>query len=360
MMAAALAMARRSLGRTWPNPAVGCVIVRDGHIVGRGRTAEGGRPHAETEALAQAGAAARGGAVYVTLEPCAHHGRTPPCADALVAAGVAKVVSALEDPDPRVNGGGHARLRAAGIEVEIGEGGAEAAEINAGFLLRVRQGRPLFHLKLASSLDGRIATATGESKWITGPAARAHGQRLRAVHDAILVGIATAQTDDPELTCRLPGLARRSPVRIVLDSQARLSPTGKLARTAREVPVWVVCTPTAPTERRALLTAAGIEVIEVAGGPGGRVDVAAAAGALAGRGLTRVLVEGGGQVAAALLKAGLVDRISSYRAGLLVGADGRSAVGGLGIERLDFAPRFRLASARPLQGDTVETWTRGA
>ena len=299
-----------------------------------------------------------GATVYVTLEPCAHHGRTPPCADALVAAGVARVVSALEDPDPRVKGQGHARLRAAGIAVEVGEGAAQAAEINAGFLLRVTEGRPLFHLKLASSLDGRIATASGESKWITGEAARADGQRLRATHDAILVGIGTATADDPELTCRLPGLAARSPLRIVLDSRARLAPTSKLAATARHRPVWVVCTPAAPAAARAALREAGVEIIEVAAGADGRVDVAAAAHALGERGLTRVLVEGGGEVASAFLKAGLVDRISSYRAGLVLGGDGRSAVGELGFNRLDFAPRFRLVSARALAGDTLETWAR--
>jgi len=225
MMRAALALARRSLGRTWPNPAVGCVIMRDSRVIARGRTQEGGRPHAEADAIAHARESLKGATVYVTLEPCSHHGRTPPCADALVAAGVARVVSALEDPDPRVKGQGHARLKAAGIAVEVGEGAAQAAEINAGFLLRVREGRPLFHLKLASSLDGRIATASGESKWITGEAARADGQRLRATHDAILIGAATAVADDPELTCRLPGLAGRSPIRIVLDSKARLAPT---------------------------------------------------------------------------------------------------------------------------------------
>jgi len=180
MMRAALALARRSLGRTWPNPSVGCVIVRDGCVIARGRTQKGGRPHAEADALAHARESLKGATVYVTLEPCSHHGRTPPCADALMAAGIARVVSALEDPDPRVKGQGHARLKAAGITVEVGEGAAQAAEINAGFLLRVREGRPLFHLKLAGSLDGRIATASGESKWITGEAARADGQRLRA------------------------------------------------------------------------------------------------------------------------------------------------------------------------------------
>ena len=358
MMRAALALARRSLGRTWPNPAVGCVIVRDGKVIARGRTQDGGRPHAETAALAQAGPAAKDATVYVTLEPCAHHGRTPPCADALVAAGVARVVSAIEDPDPRVRGQGHERLRAAGIAVDIGEGGQEAAEINAGFFLRVSEGRPLFHLKLATSLDGRIATATGESKWITGEAARAHGQRLRATHDAILVGIGTARADDPELTCRLPGLAARSPVRIVLDSQAQLATTSKLARTANQAPVWLVCTPAASADRRKALQQAGVEIIEVAAGGDGRVDAGAAACALGGRGLTRILVEGGGEVAASLLKAGLVDRISSYRAGLVLGGDSRPAVAGLGLGRLDFAPRFTLVSSRIVDGDTLESWAR--
>jgi len=360
MMRAALALARRSLGRTWPNPAVGCVIVKDGRVIARGRTQDGGRPHAEADALAKAAGLARGATAYVTLEPCSHHGRTPPCADALVAAGVARVVSALEDPDPRVKGQGHARLKAAGITVEIGDGAVEAAEINAGFFLRVREGRPLFRLKLASSLDGRIATASGESKWITGEAARNDGQRLRATHDAILVGAGTVAADDPELTCRLPGLTARSPVRILLDSKASLAPTSKLATTARQVPVWLVCTRAAPQARREALQTMGVEIIEVTAAGDGRVDVEAAAQALGGRGLTRVLVEGGGQVAAAFLKAGLVDRIRSYRAGLLLGSEGRSAVGELDLDRLDFAPRFRLVSSRSLQGDTVESWTRGA
>jgi diaminohydroxyphosphoribosylaminopyrimidine deaminase/5-amino-6-(5-phosphoribosylamino)uracil reductase len=360
MMRAALALARRSLGRTWPNPAVGCVIVKDGRIVARGRTQDGGRPHAEVDALNKAGNAARDATVYVTPEPCSHFGKSPPCADALVRAGVARVVSAMEDPNPAVNGQGHARLREAGIAVDVGEGAGEAAEINAGFLLRLRAGRPLFHLKLASSLDGRIATASGESKWITGEGARADGHRLRAIHDAILVGAGTVAADDPDLTCRLPGLKAYSPVRIVLASKAGLAETSKLAMTARQVPVWLLCTSAAPAARREALHKAGIEIIEVAAAGDGRVDAAAAAQALGQRGLTRVLVEGGGQVAAAFLQAGLIDRITSYRAGVVLGADGRSAVGELGFNQLDFAPRFRLVSARSLQGDTVESWTRGA
>ncbi len=361
MMRAALALARRSLGRTWPNPAVGCVFVRDGRVIARGRTRDGGRPHAEADAIAEAtkaGQSLKGATAYVTLEPCSHHGRTPPCADALVSSGVVRVVSALEDPDPRVKGQGHARLKAAGISVEVGEGAADAAEINAGFLLRVREGRPLFHLKMAGSLDGRIATAAGESKWITGPAARQDGHRLRAIHDAILIGAATAAADDPDLTCRLPGLAAYSPVRILLDSQARLSPASRLATTARMTPVWLICTKAAPAQRRDALAALGMDIVEVEGDPNGRIDVAAAAQALGARGLTRILIEGGGQVAASFLKAGLVDGISSYRAGLILGGDSRSAVGGLEFARLGSAPRFRLVSARQLQGDTLETWRR--
>src|SRR5262245_55344120 len=357
-MARPLALAGRGLGLTSPNPAVGAVLVRDERVVGEGAHLRAGGPHAEALALAQAGDAAKGATVYVTLEPCAHHGRTPPCADALIAAGVARVVSAIEDPDPRVRGQGHERLRAAGIAVEIGEGGQEATDVNAGFFLRVSEGRPLFHLKLAASLDGRIATATGESKWITGEAARAHGQRLRATHDAILVGIGTARADDPELTCRLPGLAARSPVRIVLDSQARLATTSKLTRTANQAPVWLLCTQAAPTDRREALQRAGVEIIEVAAGGDGRVDANAAARTLGSRGLTRVLVEGGGEVAASLFKAGLVDRISSYRAGLVLGGDSRPAVAGLALQRLDFAPRFTLVSSRIVDGDTLESWAR--
>ncbi len=358
MMRAALALARRSLGRTWPNPAVGCVIVKDGKVVGRGRTRDGGRPHAEIDALNQAGEAARGATVYVTLEPCSHFGKSPPCADALVKAGVAKVVSAMEDPNPKVNGQGHARLKAAGVGVAVGEGARDAAEINAGFLLHVREGRPLFHLKLATSLDGHIATASGESKWITGEAARADGHRLRATHDAILVGANTVATDDPDLTCRLPGLGSYSPVRVVLDSKAGLSPNSKIATSVNVAPVWLVCTSAASPQSRKRLSDKGVEIIEVEAGSDGRVGAMAAARELGRRGLTRVLIEGGGTIAAAFLKAGLVDRLSIYRGGRALGADGRSALGALGLQKLDFAPRFSLVSSRVVGGDTLETWRR--
>src|SRR5471032_2063342 len=347
-MARAFELARRGRFTTTPNPNVGCVIVRDGEIVGEGYHLRAGEPHAEVHALRMAGDRAKGATAYVTLEPCSHHGRTPPCADALVAAGVARLVSALEDPDPRVKGQGHARLKAAGIAVEVGEGAAQAAEINAGFLLRVREGRPLFHLKLASSLDGRIATASGESKWITGEAARRHGHRLRASHDAILVGSNTVSADDPDLTCRLAGLQDHSPVRIVLDSKAGMSPSSKLATTARKVPVWLACTSDAPQAARDALQAKGVEILETTADANGRVDVAVLARELGRRGLTRVLVEGGGEVAAAFLTAKLVDRVTAYQAGLLMGSDSRSAVGPLGLGHLSSAARFSLESSRTL------------
>ncbi|MCP5369018.1 MAG: bifunctional diaminohydroxyphosphoribosylaminopyrimidine deaminase/5-amino-6-(5-phosphoribosylamino)uracil reductase RibD [Hyphomicrobiales bacterium] len=357
-MRAALALARRGLGRVWPNPAVGCVLVDPaGNVVGRGWTQPGGRPHAETEALARAGAAARGATAYVTLEPCDHHGQTPPCSQALVAAGIARAVVALTDPDPRVDGGGLATLRGAGIAVLDGVEAAAAAEVNAGFLLRLAAGRPLFTLKSATTLDGRIATAGGDSKWITGPRARAAGHQLRAGHDAIMVGIGTALADDPDLTVRLPGLEDRSPVRVVVDSALRLPPGGRLAATAAAVPTWVATTSGDGARRRAL-EERGVQVLDVAAGPDGRPDPAALAGVLGGRGLTRVLIEGGGRLAASFLGAGLVDRVAWFRAGRIIGGDGVSAVGPFGVNALADAPAFERRSVRELGADILETLIR--
>ena len=239
-MRSALALARRGLGNTWPNPSVGCVIVRNNRVVGRAVTAPGGRPHAEPQALAMAGASARGATAYVTLEPCCHHGRTPPCTDALIGAGIARVVIAARDPDPRVNGQGVAKLRAAGIAVEEGVLAGEAAEILAGFHQRTTTGRPLVTLKLASTLDGRIATHSGESRWITGEPARRAAHVLRGRHDAILVGVGTVIADDPDLTCRLPGFRPTRIVRVVADSHLRTSMTSRLVATARETPTWML------------------------------------------------------------------------------------------------------------------------
>ncbi len=355
-MRAALALARRGLGLVWPNPAVGCVIVKDGRVVGRGWTQPGGRPHAETEALARAGGLAHGATAYVTLEPCCHWGRTPPCADALIAAGIGRVVAAIQDPDPRVAGGGLARLRAAGIAVESGLCAAEAAEINAGFVQRVRFGRPLVTLKLATSLDGRIATASGESRWITGPPARERAHQLRATHDAILVGTGTALADDPELTCRLPGLGHRSPVRIVLDRELRIPLAARLFAGVRQVPSWVVTLPRADPVRQQLLLDAGIVVIPADPDADGRIALPGVLGLLGERGLTRLLVEGGGRLAASLLRAGLVDRLVWLHAPLLLGGDGVPAIAALGLDRLAAAPGFERLSTETVGTDLLSTF----
>jgi diaminohydroxyphosphoribosylaminopyrimidine deaminase/5-amino-6-(5-phosphoribosylamino)uracil reductase len=351
-MRAALALARRGLGNVWPNPAVGCVIVKDGRIIGRGWTQPGGRPHAETEALARAGAAAEGATAYVTLEPCAHHGKTPPCAEALIGAGVRRVVAALEDPDPRVAGRGVGRLRAAGIEVETGLCAAEAAELNAGFLRRIVSGRPLVTLKLATSLDGHIATAAGESRWITGGASRDRAHLLRARHDAILVGTETVIADDPELTCRLPGLAGRSPVRIVLDRRLRLPATARIFDT-KAAPTWLVTIATQQGAGRAALRERGVEIVETEADPAGGLDLTVLLAKLGGRGLTRVLVEGGGRLAASLLREKLVDLLVWFHAPALIGGDGRPAVAPLGLTSLTDVPRFERLSSETTGEDAM-------
>jgi diaminohydroxyphosphoribosylaminopyrimidine deaminase / 5-amino-6-(5-phosphoribosylamino)uracil reductase len=359
-MALALRLARAAVGDTAENPAVGCVLVRDGRVVGRGRTASGGRPHAEAAALRQAGPSARGATAYVTLEPCAHHGRTPPCAEALAAAGVARVVVAIRDPDPRVDGGGFEILRRAGVAVEIGVGAGEASAVAAGFLSRVAAARPHVTLKLATSLDGRIATGTGASRWITGPAARAHAHAMRARQDAILVGIGTALADDPSLTCRTPGLGDRSPVRVVLDGRLRLPADSALARTARSTPTWVVTGPGPGAAERSALADRGVEVIEAVPDEAGRPAVAAVLAALAGRGIGRLLVEGGAAVARSFVAADLVDEIAWYRAPMLIGGDGRSAVDPLGVDAPAGAPRFERVDSVALGEDVLETYRRPA
>jgi diaminohydroxyphosphoribosylaminopyrimidine deaminase / 5-amino-6-(5-phosphoribosylamino)uracil reductase len=353
-MRAALALARRGLGTVWPNPAVGCVIVDRGRVVGRGWTQPGGRPHGETEALGRAGEAARGATAYVSLEPCCHWGRTPPCTDALIAAGIRRVVVALEDPDPRVAGAGVRQLHAAGLEVETGLCEAEAAEINAGFFCRLRNRRPLVTLKLATSLDGRIATGSGESQWITGPPARERAHALRAAHDAIMVGTGTVLADDPQLTCRLPGLAHRSPVRVVVDRHLRIPPTTRLISDARAVPVWILTLPSADPERRQAFLRAGATVIDIDPSPDRNGSLAAALAALGERGITRLLVEGGGHLAAAFARAGLIDRLVWVHAPMLIGGDGLPAIAEVGLEVLSKAPSFTRLSTETV-GDDVLT-----
>jgi diaminohydroxyphosphoribosylaminopyrimidine deaminase/5-amino-6-(5-phosphoribosylamino)uracil reductase len=337
------------------------VLVHEGRVVGRGVTQPGGRPHAEAEALRMAGAAARGSTAYVTLEPCSHHGRTPPCADALVSAGIARAVVALRDPDPRVSGRGSSALQAAGIAVAAGLCEAEAREVNAGFFSRIANGRPLVTAKAATGLDGRIATHKGQSRWITGPAARARAHLLRATHDAVMLGIGTAAIDDPQLTVRLPGLATASPVRIVVDARLRLPLTHRLVRTAKEIPTWIITSDEADAGRVAALAECGVETITVTRDPEGEYpDLRAALQALGQRGLTRVLVEGGGHLLAALLRAQLVDRLVWFRAGMIIGGDGVPVAVAFGVDKLDEAPRFVRQSVEPCGDDVVETWARPA
>src|ERR1700736_3883390 len=263
-MRLALTLGRRGQGRTWPNPAVGAVVVQDGVIVGRGWTQPGGRPHAEPEALKRAGEAARGATLYATLEPCSHFGKSPPCADAIIAAGVARVVSAIEDPNPEVGGQGHARLRAAGIKVDVGLGAAEAARDHAGHFRRIRDKRPHVILKLAVSADDKIGAAGRKPIAITGEAAKTRVHLLRAQCDAVLVGIGTVQADDPLLTCRLPGMEARSPMRVVLDRALRISGSSRLVQSARETPLWVMTSKLSEAASAMKLGAAGAQVIRVA------------------------------------------------------------------------------------------------
>lgn len=330
-MRLALRAARRGLGRTSPNPPVGAVVVQRGAVIGTGYHRRAGAPHAEVEALHQAGARARGATLYVTLEPCAHFGRTPPCTEAVLASGLRRVVIASLDPNPRVAGGGAEKLRAAGIEVVCGVLREEGDALIAYFRKHVTTGRPFVTLKLAASLDGRIATASGESRWITGEASRRHVHRLRAVHDAVLVGAETAIRDDPELTCRLRG--GRDPLRVVVDGRLRLPTDAKLVRTAGTTPTLVFTARDAEPRRVASLRQAGVDVVLL---PQRRGLLAwpRILDELGQRGVASVLVEGGSQVAAGLLTGGLVDRLNLFLAPKLIGGDGRAVIGPLGLRRL--------------------------
>jgi len=359
-MGAALVLARRGLGRVWPNPAVGCVLASGTTVIGRGWTQPGGRPHGETEALGRAGKQSRGATAYVTLEPCDHHGETPPCSEALVAAGISRAVIAVEDPDARVSGKGIARLRNAGIQVSTGLCETEARRLNAGYFLRTSQGRPMFTLKTATTLDGCITIPTSNSQWITGETARAFGHGMRADHDAIMIGIGTALADQPRLTCRLPGLEDRSPIRIVLDSSLRLPVDSPLAQTARVVPCWLIATEGASKERREALEEEGVKVIEAEADGAGRPSLTWVAKELARLGLTRVLVEGGGILATALLEAGLVDRLAWFRNPRVIGGDGVPAAGPLGLESLTKAPGFVRTGVMEVEDDLLETYERAS
>ncbi|HEY4969410.1 MAG TPA: bifunctional diaminohydroxyphosphoribosylaminopyrimidine deaminase/5-amino-6-(5-phosphoribosylamino)uracil reductase RibD [Steroidobacteraceae bacterium] len=328
-MALAFTLGRRGLGNTWPNPAVGAVIVKDGVIVGRGWTQPGGRPHAEVEALRQAKKNAQGATLYVTLEPCSHQGKSPPCADAIIKAGITRVISALEDPNPEVAGQGHERMRSKGIMVKVGLGADEARRAHAGHIMRVANKRPHVLLKLAVSADGKAGLAGRKPAAITGDAAWTRVFQMRAASDAILVGIGTILSDNPQLTCRLSGMAERSPVRVILDASLKLPLSTSVVATVRDTPTWVFTSSKPSAIAEEILQQKGCKVFRV-GDVQGRLDLEEVLKVLAEQGITRLMVEGGPQVAGAIAAADLVDELALLR--------GEKTIGATGIEPLEDMP----------------------
>jgi len=356
-MELALALGRRGLGRTWPNPAVGAVIIKDGEIVGRGWTQPSGRPHAEIEALRRAGEMARGATLYVTIEPCSHHGKSPPCADAVIASGIARVVSAMEDPNPEVAGRGHARLRSAGIAVDVGIEAKTAARDHAGHIRRMRDGRPHVMVKLAISADGKAAGAAGRRVAITGNAVRDRVHLMRARSDAMVIGIGTVLADDPVLTCRLPGMAKMSPTRVVLDASLRLPMQSRLLATAGETPLWIITGKPAPDASETAVREHGAEVLRVAE-KAGRLDLGEVLKLLAQRGITRVMIEGGPTVASALIEADLVDEAIFFHSPMVIGEGGLQVLEPRAVQLL--GRHIKRVSSETVGPDRQETYERGS
>jgi diaminohydroxyphosphoribosylaminopyrimidine deaminase / 5-amino-6-(5-phosphoribosylamino)uracil reductase len=350
-MRVALSLARRNLGQTWPNPAVGALLVKDGRIIGEGYTARGGRPHAETIAIEQAGKKVKGSTLYVTLEPCAHQGKTPPCTDAIINAGIARVVIACRDPHPQVNGQGVAQLAQAGVDIVEGAGESEAREINRGFFSVVEKKRPYIALKIATSSDGKIAYADGKSQWITGESARAYAHLLRAQHDTIVTGIGTVLADNPRLTCRLSDLEEKSPVRVIFDSELKIPADSHLIKTAREIPTWVMTA----ADTNKILEKSGVKLFKVKSGASG-LDIHDALRLLVEQGITRVMVEAGNKLNTAFLQNGLVDRIYWFRAPAVIGDKGLAAVEG-GLDTA-LTSGWQSVEQRLLAPDTLEVLER--
>jgi len=353
-MRLALALGRRGLGNTWPNPAVGAVIVKDGVVVGRGWTQAGGRPHAETEALRRAKRAAHGATLYVTLEPCSHQGKTPPCADAVIKAGIARVVSALEDPNPEVAGQGYARLREKGIAVETGLLAEEAARAHAGHLTRIRANRPHVTLKLAISADGKAGLPGRKPVAITGEEARDRVFQMRAQNDAILIGIGTVLSDNPQLTCRLPGMYERSPVRVLLDARLRVPLSLSLVSTARDTPTWVFASRKASPMAEEVLVHKGCKVFRV-DDTADRLDLEEVLTVLSGESISRLMVEGGPTVAAAFVAADLVDEAALIHSPRTIG-EGIAPLEGMALDAL--TGRLQAGESETVGADTVQWYAR--
>ena len=359
-MQLAFTLGRRNLGRTWPNPAVGAVIVKDGIILGRGWTQSGGRPHAEVEALRHARKTPQGlqgATMYVTLEPCSHHGKTPPCADAIIKAGLARVVSALEDPNPEVSGKGHDKLRSKGIAVDIGLGADEARRVHVGHITRIAKARPHVTFKFALSADGKVGLAGRKPVQISGDAARTRVFQMRAQSDAILVGIGTVLSDNPALTCRLPGMEKRSPVRVVLDANLRVPMSVAVVATVRDTPTWVFCGRKASPIAEEILQQKGCKVFRV-DDTNGKLDLNAMLKELAAQGITRLMVEGGPTVAASFVEADLIDQAVLLRGEKAIGADGIDAIEGMPLTAL--SERLQSTGSEQLGPDTLETFARAS
>ena len=356
-MQTAISLARRGLGNVWPNPSVGCVLVREdlgGQIVGRGWTQKGGRPHAETEAIRRAGKLARGATAYVTLEPCCHFGETTPCTNALMEAGIIRVVAATNDPDPRVAGNGLEHLRKGGVDVEVGTLREPAELLNKGFISRIKTSTPLITLKIATTSDGYIATKTGESQWITGPTARQYGHMLRARHDAILTGIGTIEADDPMLTCRINGLEHLSPIRVIMDTRGRLSDNAAVAITASQIPVWRF----RALDDAARMSKNQVEDISCRVGADGHLMISEVLSILAKRGITRLLVEAGPKLTTAFLKTNQVDKIHWFRSASIMGQDGQPVVASLEVEKLADLYEFVRIETKIIGQDNLEIYTQ--
>ena len=352
-MQSALELAAGGAGWVSPNPMVGCVIVKDGEVVGRGYHQRFGGPHAEVHALYEAGDRAREAVLYVTLEPCCHTGKTPPCVDAILQAQVGRVVVAIRDPNPRVDGGGLSRLESAGVEVTIGVCEAEARRLNEAFVKYITTRRPFVTSKSAITLDGKIATRSGASRWITGEAARAAGHQLRHANDAILVGIGTVLQDDPQLTTRLPGQRGVNPLRIVVDSTLRLAPTAQVADVAQDRRTLIATTGQAADAKVKALQERGVEVTRLPACTDGRVNLDALCTVLGERGVASVLVEGGAALTAALLKQRLIDKMVLFVAPKIIGGDGISVFGPCGVDTMEQALLLRDLTSRPIGGDVM-------
>jgi diaminohydroxyphosphoribosylaminopyrimidine deaminase/5-amino-6-(5-phosphoribosylamino)uracil reductase len=351
----ALHLAESGLGRTWPNPSVGAVVVKDGTVVGTGVTAHGGRPHAEPQALAAAASAALGATLYVTLEPCAHHGQTPPCTDSIIAAGIARVVVANTDPNPKVSGKGMAQLRAAGIEVTEGVHEAEAMALNEGFFSLIKRGRQFVTLKIATSVDGKIAAAPGTATPITGKESRDAVHLLRATHDAILTGIGTVLADDPRLTSRLTGREADSPQRVVMDSRLRTPPSAKI------LPAWIITsekTLAAEPEKAAALREKGASLFTVALN-GEYVSLSETLTKLGEKGITRLMVEAGSRLAGEFVRQKLVDRLYWFRAPMTIGNSGVPALHGMDISSITSLPPYNLRKTEHFGDDVLEIYDCG-